>query len=43
MCIANEMEEKSIDASGVVRDYKKTITLSFSIFFVRKMMDREKE
>ena len=43
MCIANEKEEKSINASGVVRDYKKTITLSFSIFFVRKMMDREKE
>ena len=43
MCIANEKEEKSINASGVVRDYEKTITLSFSIFFVRKMMDREKE
>ena len=28
MYIANKMEEKSINASGVVRDYKKTITLS---------------
>ena len=28
MCITNEKEEKSINASGVVRDYKKTITLS---------------
>ena len=43
MCIANEKEEKSINASGVVRDYEKTITLSFSIFFVRKMMDRKKK
>ena len=37
------MKEKSINASGVVRDYEKTMALSSFIFLVRKMMDWKKE